>query len=160
MSEVAYIGLGSNLEDPKQQVIDAFDALKNIPCSQLVHQSSLYKSPPMGPQNQNDFINAVAKISTDLSPIELLDQLQAIESLQGRVRKSEQWGPRTLDLDLLLFGNQVINSERLTVPHYGMKERAFVLIPMAEISSDILTPDGSNINTLVEELTEQGIQRL
>ena len=91
----------------------------------------------MGPQDQPDYINAVVKIQTRLTPIQLLDCTQAIELEQGRVRKDERWGPRTLDLDIILYGNEVIDSERLTIPHYGMKEREFVLYPLAEIAPSI-----------------------
>ncbi|MGX9080354.1 2-amino-4-hydroxy-6-hydroxymethyldihydropteridine diphosphokinase, partial [Klebsiella pneumoniae] len=96
--------------------------------------SQLYGSRPMGPADQPDYVNAVVRLTTRLAPLALLDQLQSIELEQGRVRKEERWGPRSLDLDLLLYGAECIQSERLTVPHYGMKEREFVLLPLAEIA--------------------------
>ena len=160
MTETVYVGLGSNLEAPRQQVIKAFVALSSMPKSLLVAQSSLYLSLPMGPQDQENYVNAVAKLTTELKPIELLDQLQMIENLQGRIRGAKQWGPRTLDLDLLLYGNQVISNKRLTVPHYGLKQRSFVLIPLAEIEPQICLPDKNQISDLIRKLGSQGIQKL
>jgi 2-amino-4-hydroxy-6-hydroxymethyldihydropteridine diphosphokinase len=160
MTTSAYIGLGANLNNPKQQIEVAFKALANLPNTQLLLRSSLYQSAPMGPQDQDDYINAVAKIETSLTPIDLLDQLQSVEKTQGRVRKAERWGPRTLDLDLLLFGDQAIQCERLTIPHYGLRQRAFVLLPLQEIAPELKLPDGTSINSIVEELTEQGITKL
>ena len=160
MTTSAYIGLGANLNNPKQQIEVAFKALANLPNTQLLLRSSLYQSAPMGPQDQDDYINAVAKIETSLTPIDLLDQLQSIEKTQGRVRKAERWGPRTLDLVLLLFGDQAIQCERLTIPHYGLRQRAFVLLPLQEIAPELKLADGTSINSIVEELTEQGITKL
>ena len=160
MTTTIYVGIGANLNNPKHQVIQALLALATLVKSKLIAQSSLYLSPPMGPQDQDNFINAVAKLETELSPMELLDQLQAIEKAQGRVRKSSRWGPRTLDLDLLLYGNQVIQEPRLTVPHYGIKERAFVLIPLAEIDPELILPDSSHVIELAEQLGKQGILQL
>jgi len=160
MAETAYIGLGSNLNNPMQQIAQALEAIKNIKKTQLIQQSSYYLSDPMGPQDQNDYINAVAKINTSLTAIELLDELQAIENTQGRVRKNERWGARTLDLDLLLYGEQSINSERLVVPHYGLKERTFVLYPLMELSPQLCLPDGTHLIHLKNKLTSQGITKL
>jgi len=127
----AYIGLGSNLSDPIAQVNNAIDEVKQLAQCQVTAISSLYLSKPMGPQDQNDYINAVIAIETSLSAIELLDLLQAIENNAGRVRKDNRWGARILDLDIILFGHETINTERLTIPHYGMHEREFVLLPLA-----------------------------
>ena len=138
-----YIALGSNLADPLHQVQNALDALAAIPDSQLVASSSLYRTPPYGPPDQPDYLNAVIALDTRLAPEDLLDHTQRIELEQGRVRKAERWGPRTLDLDILLFGDQTINTTRLTVPHYDMKNRAFMLLPLAEIAADLRFPDGS-----------------
>ena len=160
MKVKTYIGLGANLADPKKQITQALEMLSQLKNSKLALYSSLYLSPPMGPQDQDHYINAVAKIVTELSPIELLDELQLIEKEQGRVRKKEQWGPRTLDLDLLLYSDKIINEPRLTVPHYGMKERAFVLVPLAEIEPQLTLPDGSNISVLIEKIGHQGIKKL
>ena len=144
----AYIAVGSNLADPVSQAKQAIEALKSIPNSEFVQASSLYSSTPMGPQNQPDYINAVACLDTTLEAHALLDQLQAIEQAHDRVRKIH-WGPRTLDLDLLLYGDQQINTERLTVPHAFMTERGFVLWPLAEIAPDIELPDGRKLEQLL-----------
>ena len=148
-----YVGLGSNLENPIQQVQTALLALDKIPETKLMSHSSLYQSKPMGPAEQGDYINSVAELSTSLSSLTLLDELQYIENAQGRVRKSEQWSARTLDLDLLLYANQVISTPRLTVPHYGMKERLFVLLPLIEIAPTLRLPDNSQLSNLVNILT-------
>ncbi len=160
ISTIAYIGLGSNLSMPKQQVSDAAIAVANIAESQLVALSSLYLSKPMGPQDQDDYINAVIAIETKLSAIALLDALQAIENTAGRERKDNRWGARILDCDILLYGNEVIDNERLTVPHYGMKVREFVLLPLVEIAPDLLLPDGSAVSTLAKKICDNGIIKL
>ncbi|WP_407552080.1 2-amino-4-hydroxy-6-hydroxymethyldihydropteridine diphosphokinase [Vibrio parahaemolyticus] len=154
----AYIAVGSNLADPVSQAQQAIEALKTLPNSEFVHASSLYSSTPMGPQNQPDYINAVVAIKTNLTPLELLDCTQAIEQEQGRVRKDERWGPRTLDLDIVLYGNEVINSERLIVPHYGMREREFVLYPLAEIAPSLQLPDGTEVSELLEQVDRNGLR--
>ncbi|GGC94381.1 2-amino-4-hydroxy-6-hydroxymethyldihydropteridine diphosphokinase [Vreelandella lutescens] len=128
-----YIGLGSNLEHPEAQVRQALSELAALPLCQLVACSSLYATPPVGPQDQPDFINAVACLDTRLSPLALLDQLQALEQHHRR-RRLRHWGPRTLDLDLLLYGERVIQQPRLTVPHPHMHARAFVIVPLAEVA--------------------------
>ncbi len=140
-----YIGLGSNINDPLRQVKAAIGELNQLPGSSLVAQSSIYRSAPMGPANQPDFINAVVCMKTPLSALALLDELQRIEQFHHRVRKIE-WGPRTLDLDLLLYGSEVIENERLSVPHPGLIHRAFVLEPLLEIAPDLLLPDGSRLS--------------
>lgn len=132
--ELAYIGLGSNLENPIAQVQHALTELGQLPLSQLVACSSLYATPPVGPQDQPDFINAVAAIETALSPLALLDQLQALEQCHRRQRL-RHWGPRTLDLDLLLYGQRTVEHPRLRVPHAHMHERAFVLVPLSEVAA-------------------------
>jgi len=153
-----YVGLGSNLSDPKKQIHLAVDALANIEHCQLTNISSLYFSRPMGPQDQPDYMNAVAKITTQLSPLNLLDELQAIESLAGRVRKDNRWGARILDLDILLFDNEIIHNERLTVPHYGLELREFVLLPLAEISPELILPNGKNILALSQNIETNGLK--
>ncbi|WP_425669016.1 2-amino-4-hydroxy-6-hydroxymethyldihydropteridine diphosphokinase [Vibrio owensii] len=153
----AYIAVGSNLADPVSQAKQAIEALKTLPNSEFVQASSLYSSAPMGPQNQPDYINAVVAIKTNLTPLELLDCTQAIEQEQGRVRKDERWGPRTLDLDIILYGNEVIDSERLTVPHYGMREREFVLYPLAEIAPSLQLPDGTEVSSLLAQVDRNGL---
>lgn len=153
----AYIAVGSNLADPVSQANLAIETLKSLPQSKFIATSKLYSSTPMGPQNQPDYINAVVAIETELTPIELLNCTQAIEQEQGRVRKDERWGPRTLDLDIILYGNEVIDSERLTVPHYGMKEREFVLYPLAEIAPSLQLPDGTELNELLKVVDKNGL---
>jgi 2-amino-4-hydroxy-6-hydroxymethyldihydropteridine diphosphokinase len=134
--QIAYIGLGSNLDAPIEQVRQALSELDMLPLSRLLASSSLYTSRPVGPQDQPDFINAVAALETLLSPLALLDQLQALEQ-QHRRRRQRHWGPRTLDLDLLLYSNTLINTPRLRVPHPQMTARAFVLAPLAEIAPSL-----------------------
>ena len=127
---LVYIAIGSNLASPLEQVNAAIRALADIPDSRVVSVSSLYRTPPLGPQDQPDYLNAAVALETSLAPEALLDHTQRIELQQGRVRKAERWGPRTLDLDIMLFGDAIINSERLTVPHYDMKNRGFMLWPL------------------------------
>ncbi|MGY3570730.1 2-amino-4-hydroxy-6-hydroxymethyldihydropteridine diphosphokinase [Vibrio paucivorans] len=153
----AYIAVGSNLADPVTQANNAIEALKSLPRSEFLQASMLYSSTPMGPQDQPDYINAVVAIKTELAPLELLDNTQTIEQEQGRVRKDERWGPRTLDLDIILYGNEVIDSERLTVPHYGMKEREFVLYPLAEIAPNLQLPDGTELRELLKQVDRNGL---
>ncbi len=154
----AYIGLGSNLDDPELQIRQAVAAIRHIPQSQVSKISSLYHSRPMGPQDQPDYMNAVLALETELTPLELLDQLQAIENNAGRVRKDQRWDARVLDLDILLYNSQIINNERLTVPHYGLKEREFVLLPLAEICSELLLPDGDKISDLANNIATNDLK--
>jgi 2-amino-4-hydroxy-6-hydroxymethyldihydropteridine diphosphokinase len=135
----AFVGLGSNLDDPTGQVRRALLELAQLAESRLLRHSGLYRSPPMGPQDQPPYVNAVAMLQTALAPLELLDALQALERAHGR-RRTTRWGPRTLDLDLLLYGDLQIEHPRLRVPHPGMAQRAFVLVPMAEIAPDLEIP--------------------
>jgi 2-amino-4-hydroxy-6-hydroxymethyldihydropteridine diphosphokinase len=114
----------------------------------------------MGPQDQDDYINAVLALRTNLSALVLLDALQAIENNAGRVRKNNRWGARVLDCDILLFGNQTILNSRLTIPHYGLKHREFVLLPLAEISHKLCLPDGSYIDDLAKNIVCNGIVKL
>ena len=155
---IVYIAVGSNLSDPVNQAKQAINSLKTLPKSEFLQASSLYSSSPMGPQDQPDYINAVVAVKTELTPLELLDSTQAIEQEQGRVRKEERWGPRTLDLDIILFGDEVIDSERLTIPHYGMKEREFVLYPLAEIAPSLTLPDGTELSELLEKTDRKGLR--
>lgn len=147
-----YIALGSNLADPLHQVQAALNALDAIPGSQRVATSSLYRTPPYGPADRPDYLNAVIALETSLEAADLLDHTQRIELEQGRVRKDERWGPRTLDLDILLFGQQIIDTPRLTVPHYDMHRRAFMLLPLNEIAPDCRLPDGRTVSELLAAL--------
>ncbi len=149
MTHTAYIGIGSNLGDPVGQIQQALAELEQLPQSQLVQTSSLYGSKPMGPQDQPDYVNAVAKLETELSPLDLLDALQQLEQDHQRIRE-RRWGPRTLDLDIVLFDQQSIQLPRLTVPHVGMHQRNFVLYPLAEISPELSLPDGTSLQQLLD----------
>ena len=155
---LAYIGLGSNLEAPLKQVARAFEELAEIPQTQLLARSSIYSSLPVGPA-QPDFINAVALLDTQLPPIALLDALQAIEQAHQRVR-IQHWGPRTLDLDLLLYGDQVIDLERLKVPHPYLTQRSFVLYPLADVTPNLHLPDGTPLADLLNRCPADGLIRL
>ena len=152
-----YIGLGANLDEPIKQLESAIEAIKALPKITIIKVSSFYGSKPMGPQDQPDYVNAVLALTTSLAPLTLLDQLQKIELDAGRVRKDERWGARVLDLDILLFGEQIINNERLTVPHYGMKAREFVIYPLAEIAPELILPCGENIIALRDKIPENGL---
>jgi 2-amino-4-hydroxy-6-hydroxymethyldihydropteridine diphosphokinase len=156
----AYIGLGSNLDDPEGQLRQALEALRQLPQSRLTAVSPFYRSRPMGPADQPDYVNAVAMLDTCLEPLALLDALQGIEQQQGRVRTGERWGPRTLDLDLLLYGAEVIAHPRLTVPHPGMKERLFVLRPLADLTPELVLPDGSTVAQLLAACPDEGLGEL
>lgn len=156
----AFIALGANLADPLGQVERALTALQQLPASHLLACSPLYRSRPMGPADQPDYINGVALLETSLTPHQLLDETQRIELEQGRVRKAERWGPRTLDLDLLLFDDAVINDERLIVPHYGMKERAFVLLPLFDLAPDLVLPCGTALHTLMSVCDDAQLEKL
>lgn len=158
---IAYVALGSNLAQPAMQVTTALDELARLPASTLTARSSLYRTPPLGPPGQPDYINAVACLSTGLAPQRLLDELQALEQAHGRVREGERWGPRTLDLDLLLYGGERIDTPRLQVPHPQMSERAFVLIPLAEIApGELQIPGCGTLAALLRNLSEEGIERI
>lgn len=147
-----YIALGSNLASPLDQVNAALAALGEIPHSHIVVVSSLYRTPPLGPPDQPDYLNAAVALETDLAPEALLDSTQRIELQQGRVRKAERWGPRTLDLDIMLFGNLTIDTPRLTVPHYDMKNRGFMLWPLFEIAPELRFPDGVALRDVLRAL--------
>lgn len=159
-SATVFIGLGSNLDDPVAQVEQALEELERVPGSHCTLRSHLYRSAPMGPQDQPDYINAVAALETSLDPVSLLDALQEIEQRHGRVRKGKHWGPRTLDLDLLLYGEQCINSSRLQVPHPGLRERGFVLVPLYEIAPELVLPGGESLGDLMQRVNHSGLKRL
>lgn len=154
----AYIGLGSNLQDPVAQVRRALQALDALPDSRLGPVSALYRSPPMGPPDQPDYINAVAALDTTLPPLTLLKHLQAIEAAHKRVR-DRHWGPRTLDLDLLLYGDLELGEQGLTVPHPGMHERAFVLYPLAEIAPHLRIPGRGSLHDLLQACPRAGLEK-
>jgi 2-amino-4-hydroxy-6-hydroxymethyldihydropteridine diphosphokinase len=156
----AYVGLGSNLDDPVRQVRAALAALAALPRTRLIASSALYRNPPMGPPEQPDFVNAVAGLLTALPALELLHELQSIEDAQGRRRDGPRWGPRTLDLDLLIYGDTQLRSEALTLPHPGLAERPFVLVPLLEVAPGLRIPGGDRIALLAAATDGGGLARL
>lgn len=155
----AYLALGSNLQDPVLQVKRAILELATLPSTRLIKASSLYRNPPVGIVDQPDFINAVVEIETSLSPSELLSALLDLEKRHLRIRR-EKNGPRTLDLDLLLYGNTIIKNDFLEVPHPRLKERAFVLLPLAEIAPSLVLPCGTAIDTLLTTVKTSDLELL
>jgi len=155
----AFVGLGSNLEEPVRQIELAIELLKAIPDTELVSRSSLYRSAPFGTIAQPDFVNAVAKLVTVLDAYSLLQSLQEIEHSQGRVR-GERWGPRVLDLDLLVYGGARIDQPTLTVPHPGIAERNFVLLPLQEIAPDLVIPGLGCVSDIAVNRSEPRISRI
>jgi 2-amino-4-hydroxy-6-hydroxymethyldihydropteridine diphosphokinase len=155
----AYIALGSNLCQPQSQLNTAVAALELLPDTELVRVSSVYRSAAVGPGAQPDYLNAVLLLATTLRPLALLAAMQHIEQQQGRVR-DVAWGPRTLDLDLLLYGDLIITSLQLTVPHPRMQQRDFVLYPLREISdTNLVLPDGSDLDTLLQQCPGNGLAK-
>lgn len=149
----ACIGLGSNLDDPPAQLQQAVSALARLPDTRVVAVSPLYRNAPLvpageDPAGQPDYVNAVAVLDTTMAPLALLDALQAIENDQHRIR-TRRWGPRTLDLDLLLYGDERIDLPRLTVPHPGLRERRFVLLPLHDVAPDLVLPDGVKLTDVL-----------
>lgn len=157
---VAYIGLGSNLDDPDDQVRSACAELAATDDIQLVTVSSLYRSAPLGPADQPDYANAVAEIATSLTAEALLDALQHIENCHGRRRGAARWGPRTLDLDILLFGENIINTKRLIIPHPGLYERAFVLYPLQEIAPALVVPGRGPLAQLLQACPRGRLEKI
>ena len=159
--EPVFIGLGSNQDDPAKQVMAAIERLANVSEIELEQHSALYHSPPWGDLQQPDFINAVAQISTVLTPVELLEVLNGIEREMGRVRNKRRWAPRIMDLDLLAYGDRMINTDQLIVPHPRIAQRAFVLVPFAEIAPQFQLPGLASINQLLTQRGDAGtIRRL
>ena len=155
----AFVGLGANLDNPLQQVRQAILELEAIAHTHVLAVSSLYRSDPVGYADQPDFINAVAKVQTGLSPYELLDALHVIENRHGR-RRSVRNAPRTLDLDLLLYGILSVDENALTLPHPRMHERAFVLLPLAEIAPGALVPGCAPVSELLAKIDRSGVEKL
>ena len=154
-----YIGLGSNLDEPVNQLKTAIENIGSIPDTRLKAVSTFYRSKPVGPQDQPDFINAVARLDTELSALSLLQKLQDIEDRQHRQR-SARWGPRTIDLDILLYGDQVINEKQLTVPHMHMHNRGFVLYPLSEIAPGLEIPGLGSVESLVSKTGTGDLQQV
>ncbi|GGY80048.1 2-amino-4-hydroxy-6-hydroxymethyldihydropteridine pyrophosphokinase [Cellvibrio zantedeschiae] len=156
---LAYIGLGSNLDNPRAQVEQAFAELAALSGCELLARSPLYGSTAIGPGEQPDYVNAVGLLKTELTPLALLDALQAIEQSHRRVRL-EHWGPRTLDLDILLLDNLSIDSERLKVPHPYLTQRSFVLYPLADIAPALHLPDGRSLQEVVALCPRDGLAQI
>lgn len=154
----AFVALGANLEDPVRQIRNAIAELRSIEQTQVLAVSSLYRTAPVGYADQPDFINAAAKLRTGLSPHELLDALHAIENRHGRQR-SVRNAPRTLDLDLLLYGMRVVREDDLTLPHPRMHERAFVLMPLAEIAPEATVPGHGPVAQLLGQVDRGGVEK-
>ena len=155
---VAYVGVGSNLDGPQRQVAQALGELEGIPATRVVKRSSLYRSAPVGHAAQPEFVNAVAALDTTLDPEALLGELQAIEARHGRIRSFPN-APRTLDLDLLLYGDAERRTARLTLPHPRMHERAFVLKPLVELEPGIAIPGRGRAQDLLAACAEQRVER-
>jgi 2-amino-4-hydroxy-6-hydroxymethyldihydropteridine diphosphokinase len=156
---IAYVALGSNLGEPRQQLLSAVAALRRIRDSKLLACSPVYRSEAIGPGHQPDYLNAVAALDTALEPGQLLDALQAIETAQGR-RREIRWGPRTLDLDILLFGDLVMDSRTLTLPHPRLKTRNFVLYPLHDLDPALTLPCGTRIASLLRRCPKGDLENL
>ena len=156
----AYVALGSNLDDPARQVRRALEALGTLPDTLVVARSSLYRTAPMGPVPQPDFVNAVAGLLTRLDARSLLRRLKSLETQLGRAVPVQRWGPRLIDLDLLVHGTERVAEEGITVPHPGVAERAFVLVPLAEISAGLVVPGMGRVSALVQKMDTTGMERL
>ena len=155
-----YIGLGSNLDGPRERLNRAVESLREIPRSRLVNVSSFYRSKPVGPQDQPDFVNAVAVLDTELDAHDLLARLQWIEKSQDRVRGGQRWGPRTLDLDILLCGDRQIMTDSLQVPHPELHRRGFVLLPLAEIAPHLVVPGRGGVTELLAAIDTTDLQKI
>jgi 2-amino-4-hydroxy-6-hydroxymethyldihydropteridine diphosphokinase len=152
----AYVGIGSNLDDPPRQVRSALDALGALPATRLLRSSRLFRTAPWGNEDQPAFVNAVAELQTSLDAAGLLDRLLAIERARGRRRDGVRWGPRTLDLDLLVFGGRRIEAPGLVVPHPRIAERAFVLAPLADLDANLAIPGAGVVRDLLGAVDASG----
>lgn len=156
-----YLGLGSNLDHPQQQVMRAIGFLANHPDLTLVAQSSLYRSQPLGGLDQPQYVNAIVEIQTMLSPESLLLVTQQLESQMGRVRiDSQRWQARVIDIDIIMYGTQFIHSPTLQIPHYAMKERSFVLYPLLEIAPDLVFPCGNTLRSCCNALNDNDLEKI
>jgi 2-amino-4-hydroxy-6-hydroxymethyldihydropteridine diphosphokinase len=156
----AYVALGSNLSQPRRQVERAFDALAALPDTRLVARSNLWRTRPLGPQDQPEFVNAAAGLLTTAEPRALLESLQAVERRLGKAEPSVRWGPRVIDLDLLAVGDLRIEEPGLTLPHPGLHQRNFVLYPLSEIAAELWVPGHARVRRLTERASPAGIERL
>ena len=153
----AYVALGSNLADPAAQVAAALGRLPGIPGTRLIARSRLWASRPLGPQDQPDFVNAVAGLLTQLDARELLGELQALERAMGRTGPLVRWGPRSIDLDLLAMGSDELSEPAICLPHPGVHERDFVLYPLAELAPDLWIPGRGRVEALARRVANRGI---
>ena len=156
----AYIGLGSNLQGPSRQVESAIQQLDELAATRLVSCSGLYRSAPFGGVEQPEFVNSVAAILTQLSPHDLLDELKALERARGREHGAQRWGPRILDLDILVYSDRILEEDGLTVPHPGIAERNFVLLPLREIAPELVIPGLGRVATIAINEREPRIERI
>ena len=156
----AYVGLGSNLGDPRDALRRAIEALRGLPDTRLITTSPLYRTVPFGPVEQGAFINAVAGVVTRQSPTDLLRRLRALERQLGRAESRVRWGPREIDLDLLVHGESTITGDELTLPHPGIPERDFVLYPLRDIAPELHIPGMGRVVDLVARVANRGIERL
>ena len=159
MNHRAFVALGSNLKDPQQQVLRALTELDGLPGTRVIAKSALYRTAPVGYDNQPDFINAAAEVSTTLEPLALLHALLALEITHGRERPFPN-APRVLDLDLLLYDNLELNHPELTLPHPRLHERGFVLFPLADIAPELHVPGKGKVGDLLLTLPDQGVERM
>jgi 2-amino-4-hydroxy-6-hydroxymethyldihydropteridine diphosphokinase len=155
----AYIGVGSNLDDPRAQVLRAFADLAKVPSTRVILTSPIYRSPPFGPVKQPDFANAVVGVLTRLDPRALLAELHSLEASRGRPKQRERWGPRVIDLDVLVYGHERLDDPQLTLPHPGIVERNFVLYPLADIAPDLHIPGLGRVIELKGRVTSEGLRR-
>jgi 2-amino-4-hydroxy-6-hydroxymethyldihydropteridine diphosphokinase len=155
---IVYIGLGSNLGQPYLQIKNAIAALDNLANTKVLKDSGYFESKPMGPENQPDFVNAVVEIETTMEATELLKQCQLIEAQQGRI-KLRHWGERTIDLDVLLYADQQIKTEDLTVPHPGICQRDFVYKPLLKLNPDVIIPGAGLLNAVIESVEEHASEK-
>lgn len=155
----AYVALGANIGDPPAQIRSALRELGALPGTRVARASSLYRNPPVGRLDQPEFVNAVAQVETRMEPRELLDRLLGIERAHGRVR-DEPNAPRTLDLDIILYGEAVVNEHGLVIPHPRMLDRAFVLVPLAEIAPDAIVPGNGRVADLASTIDASGMSKL
>jgi 2-amino-4-hydroxy-6-hydroxymethyldihydropteridine diphosphokinase len=154
------VALGSNLDDPGAQVLRALDALQHLPGTHLVFRSAMYRTPPFGPVAQPEFVNAVAGLLTTLEPRAMLAELKSLEQALGRETPVVRWGPRRIDLDLLIHGSSRIDEPELQLPHPGIPERAFVLVPLAEIAPDLEVPGAGRVRALVTRVDASGLVKI
>ena len=157
---IAYVGLGSNLQQPLQQLQNALQKINAIDHTQLMDRSSFYGSSAVGPGQQPDYVNAAARLQTELEPLALLDALQQIEQQQGRIRGPQPWLARTLDLDILLYNDQQIQLPRLQVPHPRLEQRHFVLQPLLDMDPQLELPNGKSVQQLLKKMSTEGLWRL